>query len=167
MPQLDQYSLFTQYFWLFTCFLSFYFLILKNFLPKIAQIFKVRASMMDGSGNKLEDIILEMTQKKNNGTNLEVHTLRESKDVLSKSFQQTSDWSSTTMQSVSKENFGSVHQIYIDTIGDLSLSQNLTLKQLESLLPPTASVNPALASFPQRENAFNKALFQNLKARSA
>jgi hypothetical protein len=167
MPQLDQYSLFSQYFWLFTCFLSFYFLILKNFLPKIAQIFKVRASMMDGSGNKLEDIILEMTQKKSSGTNLEVHTLRESKDVLSKSFQQTSDWSSTTMQSVSKGSFGSVHQIYIDTIGDLSLSQNLTLKQLESLLPPTASVHPALASFPQRENAFNKALFQNLKARSA
>jgi hypothetical protein len=167
MPQLDQYSLFTQYFWLFSCFLTFYFLILKNFLPKIAQIFKVRASMMDGSGNELEDIILEMTQKKNKGTALEVHTLKESKDILSDTFQKTSNWSSKTMQAVSKESFGPIHQVYISTIGNLSLSQNLSLKQLESLLPPTASVNPALVSFPQREMAFNKALFQNLKARSA
>jgi len=71
------------------------------------------------------------------------------------------------MQAVSKESFGPIHQVYISTIGNLSLSQNLSLKQLESLLPPTASVNPALVSFPQREMAFNKALFQNLKARSA
>jgi len=166
MPQLDQYSLFSQYFWLFTCFLTFYFLILKNFLPKIAQIFKVRASMMDGSANQLEDIILEMTQKKQKNTSLEVHTLKESKDVISKSFQQTLNWSSKTMQSVSKETFGPIHHIYVTTIGRLSLSQNLSLKQLESLLPPTSSIQPAFLAFTQREISFDKALFQSLKARS-
>jgi hypothetical protein len=165
MPQLDQYSFFTQYFWLFVCFLGFYFLILKIFLPQIAQILKVRASMMEGSGNELEKIVLWQYTEKICASGYEVNGLKSSKDLFTKSFEDTSSWSSmrVAVANESSFNFGPIHKAYIETIGQFSLSQNLSLKQLESLLPPTASVNKALSSYPQREVAFDIALFQNLK----
>jgi hypothetical protein len=167
MPQLDQYSFFTQYFWLFFCFLGFYFVILKEFLPKMAQILKVRASMMGGSDNELENIVDETALTGAKAGTFELHSLKESKDLLTKSFQESSNWSSVTVEAVNKDTFGGIHGVFIESIGQLSLSQNVSLKQLESLLAPTACVNPALVSFSERELAFNKALLQNLRTPSA
>jgi hypothetical protein len=163
MPQLDQYSFFTQYFWLFFSFLGFYFLILKEFLPKIAQILKVRASMMGGSDNELENIVKETAQISTKAETFELQSLKESKDLLTKSFQESSTWSSVSVEAVNKETFGSIHGVYIESVGQLSLSQNVSLRQLDSLLAPTANINPALLSFRQRQLAFNKALFQSFK----
>jgi len=175
MPQLDQYSFFTQYFWLFLCFLGFYFLILKSFLPKVAQILKVRISMMEGglAQDELKRIAFSLNTEKICAGAHEVSGLGSSKDLFTKSFDDTSNWSSKTVQTINKEALGEIHEAYIGTIGQFSLSQNLSLKQLESLLPPscdnlrsTASINTALNSYPQRELNFDRALFKNLKLRN-
>jgi hypothetical protein len=42
MPQFDQITFFNQIFWLILSFLSFYFIILKNYLPKLSASLKTR-----------------------------------------------------------------------------------------------------------------------------
>jgi len=42
MPQLDQFTYFTQFIWLFVCFMSFYVLLYNNGLPKVSRILKLR-----------------------------------------------------------------------------------------------------------------------------
>ena len=42
MPQFDKITFFNQIFWLILIFSSFYFILLKNFLPKIGSVLKAR-----------------------------------------------------------------------------------------------------------------------------
>ena len=42
MPQFDQITFFNQIFWLTFFFISFYFIILKNYLPKLSSALKTR-----------------------------------------------------------------------------------------------------------------------------
>ena len=42
MPQFDKITFFNQIFWLIIIFLSFYMFLLRNYLPKISSIIKVR-----------------------------------------------------------------------------------------------------------------------------
>jgi hypothetical protein len=42
MPQFDKITFFNQIFWLILIFSGFYFILLKNFLPKIGSVLKAR-----------------------------------------------------------------------------------------------------------------------------
>lgn len=119
--------------------------------------------MIGGSSNELENIVEDTTQTSTKAETFEMQSLKESKDSLTKSFQESSTWSSVSVEAVNKDTFGPIHSVYIGSVGQLSFSQNVSLKQLDSLLAPTANVNPALLSFCQRQIAFNKALIQTFR----
>jgi hypothetical protein len=173
MPQLDQYSFFTQYFWLFVCFLGFYFLILKIFLPQIAQMLKVRAAIMVGSKSELQALIVDRYFALINNMQHEVDGINSSSDLFTTSYDNTCSWYRQKRWNLTNGQLGLVNiqdiflqksnLAYLHTVARLSISENSSVKHFESLLAPTASVNKALSSYPQREVAFDKALFQNLK----
>lgn len=47
MPQLDNVTFLSQIFWCFITFSSLYFIVLKNILPNIAKVLKVRKKLFD------------------------------------------------------------------------------------------------------------------------
>jgi len=49
MPQFDSYSFLSQLFWAFAFFLTFYFIFLRNILPKMAMMLKVRQALIDNN----------------------------------------------------------------------------------------------------------------------
>jgi hypothetical protein len=61
MPQLDQFTYFTQFIWLFVCFMSFYILLYNNGLPKVSRILKLRNLLV----NKTQPLSIEHSQKNN------------------------------------------------------------------------------------------------------
>jgi Leucine-rich repeat (LRR) protein len=73
MPQLDQVTYFSQFFWLCIFYFTFYVFIVKTFLPKISRILKLRAKKMNQDSidllNRYEPEItcLNITRKKITG----------------------------------------------------------------------------------------------------
>jgi len=61
VPQFDKITFFTQIFWLFFFFLSFYLVFLKTFLPKLASALKVRVKKLQ-KGVKGVSIFVEEQQ---------------------------------------------------------------------------------------------------------
>lgn len=64
MPQFDKITFFNQIFWLILLFSTFYFIILKNFLPKISSVLKARTkklikgnSLTENSGLEIEEAL--------------------------------------------------------------------------------------------------------------
>lgn len=62
MPQLDKFSFATQIFWFCWLFLSYYLLIINNFLPNILKIIRFRAyhlaRVSAGAGNAISEELL-------------------------------------------------------------------------------------------------------------
>jgi len=62
MPQLDILSYSTQIFWLLICFISFYFIVLKNILPAILLNIKVRENIINTIAQDNDASALEIKQ---------------------------------------------------------------------------------------------------------
>lgn len=56
MPQFDFYSFSTQVFWTLLGFLLFYFFILKYYIVKFAELFKIRQKLYHLNKIKINDI---------------------------------------------------------------------------------------------------------------
>lgn len=70
MPQFDKITFFNQIFWLLFSFLSFYFLFLRLFLPKISTVLKIRTkillknySVLNSSEKKASLLFLSFNEK--------------------------------------------------------------------------------------------------------
>lgn len=59
MPQFDKITFFNQIFWLLLMFSVFYILLLRNYLPKIALILKVRRKKLSRGASFMEDALTE------------------------------------------------------------------------------------------------------------
>lgn len=69
MPQLDHFSFFSQVFWVLFFFTTFYFLNLRQTLPAVASILKVRRRVLQKSQDAFENM-----QSNKGGDFLESHT---------------------------------------------------------------------------------------------
>lgn len=69
MPQLDHFSFFSQVFWVLFFFTAFYFLNLRQTLPAVASILKVRRRVLQKSQDAFENM-----QSNKNGAVVESHT---------------------------------------------------------------------------------------------
>ena len=69
MPQLDHFSFFSQVFWVLFFFTTFYFLNLRQILPAIASILKVRRRVLQKSQDTFDSM-----QSNKTGNIIESHT---------------------------------------------------------------------------------------------
>lgn len=69
MPQLDHFSFFSQVFWVLFFFTTFYFLNLRQTLPAIASILKVRRRVLQKSQDAFDNM-----QSNKTGNTVESHT---------------------------------------------------------------------------------------------
>jgi hypothetical protein len=69
MPQLDHFSFFSQVFWVLFFFTAFYFLNLRQTLPAVASILKVRRRVLQKSQDAFDNM-----QSNKGGDSAESHT---------------------------------------------------------------------------------------------
>ena len=69
MPQLDHFSFFSQVFWVLFFFTTFYFLNLRQTLPAVASILKVRRRVLQKSQDAFDNM-----QSNKTGNAIESHT---------------------------------------------------------------------------------------------
>jgi hypothetical protein len=127
MPQLDKVSFLSQFFWLCFFYLGFYYIVLKYFLPKMARILKLRKKKMNLSLEGISSLQQENKQINLSYENILSKGLNISKSNFNQGFIHITAWLNNIIQSLNKTQYLSLNKIYIHSIGESSLSQNLTL----------------------------------------
>lgn len=163
MPQLDKVTYASQFFWLSFFFLGFYAFLLKIFLPQINQILKVRMKKLSGSQSSLSTIQDENNSIQQKNELLFLRGIRDSKQFFNEASQKTNDWLISSLDTTNKNVFGNLNKNYVQTIGHVSLMQNSILKQLEILLPPTASSIENHTVLVKREKVCSLAILNSLQ----
>jgi len=83
MPQLDKLTYTTQIFWLLLSFTSFYFIILKNVLPKILLNIKVRETIVNDMLVGNSDASAEVSQANQKFVQINERVIQNIKSVVS------------------------------------------------------------------------------------
>ena len=135
MPQLDKVTFLSQFFWLCFFYIGFYFLVLKFFLPKMTRILKLRKNKLSYSQQGVTSL-----QKENNKISTSYETLlsnglNTSRTAFNENFQRTEKWLGTIIENTNKIHYQSTNKAYISSVGEVSISQNLTLSQVSVSLP--------------------------------
>ena len=154
MPQLDQLTFFSQFFWLCVFYLGFYLVLVKYFLPKMSRILKVRQMKMN-SGNSGQSDFLKMKEE-----NEEIklrrdkalsEAFKESKDFLNESYQKTSSWVQKVLQDVNKKKLQKMNKTYVDSVQHLSFAQTLTLLNLKTVIAPLSYKTAGISALKSSE----------------
>jgi hypothetical protein len=137
--------------------------LLKIFLPQINQILKVRMKKLSGSESSLSTIQDENNSIQQKNELLFLRGIRDSKQFFNEASQKTNDWLISSLDTTNKSVFGNLNKNYVQTIGHVSLMQNSILKQLEILLPPTASSIENYGVLIKREKVCSLAILDSLQ----
>nr|YP_008802542.1 ATP synthase F0 subunit 8 [Monomastix sp. OKE-1]AGZ90195.1 ATP synthase F0 subunit 8 [Monomastix sp. OKE-1] len=177
MPQLDQLTFFSQFFWLCFFYLGFYLVLVKYFLPKMSKILKVRNMKMN-SGNAGQTDFLLMKEENEKVKKMRDEALseafKESKHFLNESYQKTSSWVSKILQDINKKKLQKMNKTYIHSVQNLSFAQTLTLHNLKTVIAPSSYKASGIASLSTSESVktskdifFNTVLLKSLTRKKA
>lgn len=122
MPQLDKVTFFSQFFWLSVFFIIFYIAQCKLFLPRISRILKLRIKKMS-----LSNDLVGQSEKAGQGDTVLSKGISLSRSTLNQNFQNTQAWVQQVAQK--QQDYQKIAQSYIQSIGEISLSQNLAIHQ--------------------------------------
>jgi hypothetical protein len=100
MPQLDKITYFTQFMWLCFFFGSFYLILVKHYLPRIARGLYVRAALIKGENKGTYDVLLQETKIASHSS-LEITTqaLSLANNVLFEGLANSNKWRTSRLQS--------------------------------------------------------------------
>lgn len=132
MPQLDQFTFLTQFFWLCIFYMSFYILLFNDGLPKVSRILKLRTYLvsqqvgknLSNAENVEQDVILPLT-------------LNNSATYLYSSLSSASNWCTHMLTNINTNQLKTMNKSYVRSLGDISVSQVLKHSALDSLSPIT------------------------------
>ena len=137
MPQLDKLTFLSQFFWLCIAYLGFYLILVKHFLPRIHRILKIRSLKMNSATGSA---LLEMKQENDGGHQLRdsfvTDALKESRHFFNETYQNTQVWLSKVLDDINKNQLQEMNSAYLHSISDLSVSQNLLLNNLKTVIAP-------------------------------
>jgi hypothetical protein len=139
MPQLDTVTYFTQFFWLFFFYSSFYLILVKYYLPRITRVLHVRAQKA-AQGDTQQEAPLKQEK-----TQLEKHTLEQvseactqTKQALQNCLQTTASWLTQKTQSIHAKQLQAVNATYGNHMSGITEGSANTVSTLKSILPPTS-----------------------------
>ena len=124
MPQLDSVTFLSQFFWLCVFFFGFYYLISKDFLPKMARILKYRKTKMSFSAENKDNLQEEVEKVRATCKTLVENGLTKSSNLLSHNFQRTDSWLKDVIGTTNKQQLP--NEMYLEWIGDNSIRQQIT-----------------------------------------
>ena len=127
MPQLDQVTFFSQFFWLFFFFIAFYLLLLKNFLPSLSRILKYRKNKITYSQ---QGVLKEEKQRNQLGNILDGLVERAgdgSQTLFQTNLRAIQHWLNGIYLDGKKTEWKEIHPGYLSYLGEKSLSRHLAV----------------------------------------
>jgi hypothetical protein len=156
MPQLDSVTFLSQFFWLCVFFFGFYYLISKDFLPKMARIFKYRKTKMSFSGENKDSLQEEVEKVRATCKTLVENGLTKSSNLLSNNFQRTELWLKDVIGTTNKQQLP--NETYLEWIGDNSIRQQITHQATAPLSTQRIFTNVFFATlFAKKKNGIYEA----------
>ena len=143
MPQFDKITFFTQIFWLFFFFSSFYLIFLKVFLPKLSSVLKARTKKLQKGSEGVANFIEEQNNViENFNFSIEQISLVV-KTSMDESKQKMNFWSKSLLSSLNDKNLNKSN----NSMERILYKQNLYTLSLFTIKTPTikASLLPSLA----------------------
>lgn len=133
MPQMDSAAFLPQVFWLVVVFFSFYIIVLKNILPVLSRILKVRAKKLSQGQDLLESMGNETNLIGADYDQILTKTTKESTDFLQKTSSNAGAWiedslDQTTGKSATSEKLTKMNDLYLQTVGEITGKKALLLK---------------------------------------
>lgn len=129
MPQLDQFTYLTQYFWLCVFYMTFYILLYNYGLPKISRILKLRAYLVSQQNKDMHLFGDQNAQK-----SLVLPTvLKNSYSYLYSSLSQASNWSDSMINNLNSKQWSAMNKSYLSSLGEIGLSQVIKDNALQAV----------------------------------
>lgn len=142
MPQLDQVTYLSQFFWLCFFYLTFYVVLLKSFLPKMNRILRFRTKIHQASSDSYVGEYQSLLQKSHT---IRVPEIRSSSNHLAKVMANTRNWVDSTFTQYQRTNQQSttMNQMYIRSIGEMAMTHHLMAASMDLVFPPIQSTQNA------------------------
>ena len=128
MPQLDSVTFLSQFFWLLVFFFAFYFVICKDFLPKMGRILKFRRKKMGFSQQGVEDLQQENERVRGSFKTVVEKGLSASNNLSHSHFQRMESWLNGVVGDINKKQLENGNRSYIQSVGGNSIRQQLALQ---------------------------------------
>lgn len=125
MPQLDKVTFFSQFFWLLIIYIGFYLLVLKNFIPKLSRILKVRQKKVSLSQQGSTALLQEKEKVGESLNALVEQGVSTSKKLFQENLQTTYLWIDQTVKEANHTTLRDANQSYIASLGERTISQSL------------------------------------------
>ena len=148
MPQLDQVTFFSQYFWLCFFFFTFYLFLYKHFLPKMSRILKYRKRKVELSQQGMSTMEQENEKAASSYQTLLFSGLSHSASLFDGSLKQVDSWLSQVVDKSNHAQLGSTNRNYIYSLGEKSLSSQLALSHPFAALPQKLFISSLLGTPP-------------------
>ena len=136
MPQLDPVTFFSQFFWLCVFFFGFYFVISKDFLPKLGRILKFRKKKIHLSTEGVGSAHQENEKVHASSKALVENGLNTSSNLLLSHLQNIDNWLSSVITNTNKKQLENCNTLYVEWVGDNSIRQQLALQAAAPLSTP-------------------------------
>jgi F0F1-type ATP synthase membrane subunit b/b' len=129
MPQFDTVTFLSQLFWLTIIFTTFYMVVIKNFLPGLTRIMKIRRKKLEYGAKQGSGFMQETSDTNANYDQLLGNKLAESKDSLSSVTQSSTNWVDNVVKSINTEgDLKQANQAYLNTSINIIGKRILTSK---------------------------------------
>ena len=136
MPQLDQVTFLSQFFWLCVFFFGFYFVICKHFLPKMGRTLKFRKRKMNLSAEGVQSMQQENEKVRASSKTVIETGLNAGGSFLLSHLQRIESWLNNRVVETNKKQLSSTNTLYVEWIGDNSIRQQLALQGATPFLSP-------------------------------
>jgi len=120
MPQFDKITFFNQIFWLLLIFSSFYFVLLKNFLPKISSVLKARNKKLLKSNSLSSQLKTEELSVLNSSSSVFTETASLCRANLTKGTGQSNDWLTSSNHELNASDLKNSQLAYLKCFGSIS-----------------------------------------------
>jgi hypothetical protein len=130
MPQLDQVTYFSQFFWLCIFYFTFYVFVVKLYLPKISRILKLRSKKMNKDSNISHS---EESTEINSLSDYETILLtgiKESRDFLAQNLEGTLKNVEQLNQKINQNILRNANEEYLQSISNLNITSNILQNDL-------------------------------------
>lgn len=127
MPQLDQFTYFSQFLWLCVFFMGFYVLLYNDGLPKVSRILKLRTRLVSQqsvethhSDQHAQDTVIK-------------ESLAICVNYLNSSVSAASEWCNSMVVHFNSNQLQPVNQCYVRSLAEISVAQVMKRSALETI----------------------------------
>lgn len=134
MPQLDTASYLPQVFSLVVVFFVFYMIVLKNILPSLGTILKVRSKKLSQGQDLISNMEAENTKIAVEYDNILSKSLKESGELLQNTTNDSSEWINNSLRTITRKSQDQkvvdMNKAYLKGVGEITAKKLYFVKSM-------------------------------------